>query len=72
MAESPGSEQSSTARLGEFIALTFSRMMNSCLWEIVFVAEFLWRRRRDLNPRDPFGSNGFQDGRKRVIAARLR
>jgi hypothetical protein len=23
----------------------------------------LWRRRRDLNPRDPFGSNGFQDRR---------
>ena len=22
-----------------------------------------WRRRRDLNPRDPFGSNGFQDRR---------
>src|ERR1700759_5281999 len=23
----------------------------------------LWRRRRDSNPRDPFGSNGFQDRR---------
>src|SRR5713101_2672570 len=22
-----------------------------------------WRRRRDSNPRDPFGSNGFQDRR---------
>ena len=22
-----------------------------------------WRRRRDLNPRDPFGPNGFQDRR---------
>ena len=28
-------------------------------------AEFseIWRRRRDLNPRDPFGPNGFQDRR---------
>src|SRR5690242_13720666 len=25
--------------------------------------EVKWRRRRDLNPRDPFGSNGFQDRR---------
>src|SRR5258706_14505574 len=23
----------------------------------------IWRRRRDLNPRDPFGPNGFQDRR---------
>jgi hypothetical protein len=23
----------------------------------------MWRRRRDSNPRDPFGSNGFQDRR---------
>src|ERR1700738_4737451 len=26
-------------------------------------AETDWRRRRDSNPRDPFGSNGFQDRR---------
>jgi hypothetical protein len=28
-----------------------------------FLLVFIWRRRRDSNPRDPFGSNGFQDRR---------
>jgi hypothetical protein len=32
------------------------------IWLVSFM-DYVWRRRRDLNPRDPFGSNGFQDRR---------
>ena len=29
----------------------------------IYCVSKIWRRRRDSNPRDPFGSNGFQDRR---------
>src|SRR6202163_3074263 len=37
-----------------------SPQIAACLLHFFFVQ---WRRRRDSNPRDPFGSNGFQDRR---------
>src|SRR5260370_30740088 len=34
------------------------------LWNMrVYCVSEIWRRRRDLNPRDPFEPNGFQDRR---------